>query len=250
MVAADNAPVTVTASAMTMKAVNTIASLIPLPRANPMRLAASQPKIEPATYQVASASLQDSLVIGKPIPVPAEPKRETPSDIISARGFWGDVTSPDKSASNAAMPQTVTRALAYAPPTPQPDRGKVIAASAPVPPLPKLASALVHPLTAQAATAADSRSGVATMAHLTASDRADELWTRAMILAPSVTRSLSSTLMGDHDVTAMRAHFAKPDTAVAMTFSSDPAMGMVCERFTGPAVTPLTTTSFRTAALR
>ncbi len=252
VVAADktDAPVVVTASTAAVNSANTIASLIPLPRPNPVRPA--------ATFQVASASSQD-VVIGKPLPVttqatlatepklPAEAKPKAPADIINARGFWGDLAQPEKSASDAAIPQTVTRALAYAPPAPAPDRDKVVAASGP-PPLPKTASALVP--TPPSAGNSDFKSGFTTMTHLAASDRADELWTRAMILTPSVIRSLSSTLMGEQNLTVMRAHFTKPETAVAMTFSNDPAMGMICERFTGPAVTPLTTTSFRTAALR
>ena len=68
----------------------------------------------------------------------------------------------------------------------------------------------------------------------------------------SGTASLSVSIFGDQDMTVMRAHFVKPNTAVAMSFSDDPQMGIVCEKFTGSAVTTLSTTSFvmRTASLR
>ena len=79
----------------------------------------------------------------------------------------------------------------------------------------------------------------------------DSVWMRAMILAPSASTSMSSTVMGDSDLTVLRAHFAKPQKVVAMEFSEDPQMGLICERFTGSISATLTTTSFtRTASLR
>jgi hypothetical protein len=53
-------------------------------------------------------------------------------------------------------------------------------------------------------------------------------------------------------MTVMRAYFVKPQTAIAMSFSDDPQLGLVCDRFTGSATATLTTQSFvmRTAALR
>jgi hypothetical protein len=53
-------------------------------------------------------------------------------------------------------------------------------------------------------------------------------------------------------MTIMRAHFVKPQAIVAMRFSDDPQMGLVCDRFTGSATATLATQSFvmRTASLR
>jgi hypothetical protein len=53
-------------------------------------------------------------------------------------------------------------------------------------------------------------------------------------------------------MTLMRAHFVKPQAAIAMSFSDDPLMGMVCDQFTGSAIATLATQSFvmRTASLR
>jgi hypothetical protein len=61
-----------------------------------------------------------------------------------------------------------------------------------------------------------------------------------------------ASILGDQDMTEMRTHFVKPNAAVAMTFSEDPQMGIVCEKFTGSAITTLSTTPFgmRTASLR
>jgi hypothetical protein len=73
-----------------------------------------------------------------------------------------------------------------------------------------------------------------------------------MMLAPSASMSMSTTVLGDTDMTLMRAHFVKPQAAIAMSFSDDPQMGLVCDHFTGPAIATLATQSFvmRTAALR
>ena len=72
-----------------------------------------------------------------------------------------------------------------------------------------------------------------------------------MILAPSASTSMLSTVFGDSDMTVMRAHFVKPQAVVAMSFSDDPQMGLVSDQFTGAAVATLATVSFvmQTAAL-
>ena len=46
---------------------------------------------------------------------------------------------------------------------------------------------------------------------------------------------MSATVLGDTDMTQMRSYFVKPQTAIAMSFSEDPMMGMTCDRFTGSA---------------
>jgi hypothetical protein len=53
-------------------------------------------------------------------------------------------------------------------------------------------------------------------------------------------------------MTLMRIHFVKPQAIVAMSFSEDPQMGVLCDRFTGSAIATLATQSFvmRTASLR
>ena len=73
-----------------------------------------------------------------------------------------------------------------------------------------------------------------------------------MILAPDTYRFMASAAFGDTDLTLMRAHFVKPQTTLAMSFSADPMQGLICERFTGASSVMLSTTSFRmrTAQLR
>jgi hypothetical protein len=85
-----------------------------------------------------------------------------------------------------------------------------------------------------------------------AAAQGNDVWMRVMILAPSVSTSMSSTVLGDADLTLMREHFAKPQAAIAMSFSEDPQMGLVSDQFTGSATATLATQSFvlRTASLR
>ena len=92
---------------------------------------------------------------------------------------------------------------------------------------------------------------VTTSTRLSAS-RGNDIWMRIMILAPSASTSMSSTVLGDTDMTVMRAHFVKPQAVIAMGFSDDPQVGMVCDHFTGSATAMLATQSFvlRTASLR
>jgi hypothetical protein len=49
----------------------------------------------------------------------------------------------------------------------------------------------------------------------------------------------------------MRAYFVKPQAMVAMSFSDDPQLGLLSERFTGSTTARLQTTSFvlQTASL-
>jgi hypothetical protein len=96
------------------------------------------------------------------------------------------------------------------------------------------------------------KAGVVTSARLAAAgSRDNDVWMRAMILAPSAT-SMHATVFGEPDLTMVRAHFVKPQKVLAMTFSNDPQPDLFTDQFTGPAVTTLSTTSFamRTAALR
>jgi hypothetical protein len=93
---------------------------------------------------------------------------------------------------------------------------------------------------------------VSTSARIAVSKATDtDIWMRVMILAPSATTSMSSTVIGDTDLTSMRAHFVKPQAAVSMNFSDDPQMGLLSDRFSGSATASLTTESFvmRTALL-
>ncbi|MBI3701942.1 MAG: DUF882 domain-containing protein [Afipia sp.] len=236
--------------AKTIAAVETVAAKaekivesIPLPRAKPAAA---------ATVQIAAAEPQTVAIATTQKPAVARADT-TPVDVINARGFWDNeqvakVASPVQSATQKARavvasadPQPTagsatspSDALAYAPVTPPLDKSKIVAS------------------TGTADSAPDEAGNRPAKILRLASTQMSELWLRAMILAPSASRSLRAAVLGDQDMTVMRAHFVKPKTSLAMTFSDDPQMGLICERFTGPATVLLQTTTFgmRTAALR
>jgi uncharacterized protein YcbK (DUF882 family) len=84
------------------------------------------------------------------------------------------------------------------------------------------------------------------------SERSDSPWLRAAMLTPSISGFMTASPMGAPHMRRLEALLHKPDQTLAMTFSRDPHVGMVSERFTGSAVVFLATATFtrqRTAAL-
>jgi uncharacterized protein YcbK (DUF882 family) len=244
------------------------AESVPMPRSKPSAA---------ATLQLASADAQ-IVQPAKPKPAPsapaekAEAKPENPADIINARGFWSDAPKQATPAQVAALnarhavsatdPQStasVSDALAYAPPANSPlDRSNIVAATAPIPRSVRPASvsrnsmAVTDVTTVVAKGSQGQGSVISTSARIAVSKATDtDIWMRAMILAPSATTAMSSTVIGDTDLTSMRAHFIKPQATVAMSFADDPQMGLLSDRFTGSATASLTTEAFavRTALL-
>jgi hypothetical protein len=76
--------------------------------------------------------------------------------------------------------------------------------------------------------------------------RIDSPWMRAAMLTPSVSGFMTTTRLGHVDPRPLTALFEKPSQAVMMSFSADPALGMVASRFTGQAVVFLATATFAT----
>jgi uncharacterized protein YcbK (DUF882 family) len=258
-------------------ATSVMAAAVPAKSAEPVPMPRSKPQLA-ATFQLASA---DAQIVPSPkakqaaSAEKAEPKPQTPADIINARGFWGDAPATPKQATpaqvaainarkalaSAADPQptasvsTTLQALAYAPAAASPvDRANVVAASAP---MPRSARPARNPLAATTidtvvAKGAQGQGSVVSTSTRIAAAKGNDIWMRAMILAPSASTSMSATVLGDADMTIMRAYFVKPSAIVAMTFSEDPQLGIVCDRFTGSATATLATQSFvmRTASLR
>jgi uncharacterized protein YcbK (DUF882 family) len=251
---------------------------VPMPRIRPLRAAAS--------VQMASADMQTLPRMasdGNPLPRPpadiANARSATPADIINARGFWDDMPAPQQATpqqvaaitarqalANAVDPQpeagasSFAKAMAYAPPTNSPvDRANVIAASAPIPRSIRPASVARNPMAVNNITTVVAKGSQGHSSSVTISSRIaaaivpeNHVWMRAMILAPSATTSMSASTIGDGDLTVLRAHFVKPQAVVAMSFSDDPQLGLVSDRFTGAATASLATTAFvqRTASLR
>lgn len=244
---------------------------VPLPRAKPPGA---------ASYQVASAETKPASVNTQPVlkPIPSdEYAPQSPVDIINARGFWDNEPAPKQATdaqvaalkargaataadpqATASLPQNVSQALAYAPAVAPLDRAPIVAASAPVPRSPRLASLAPNPMSGAAIGGNDAqivkneKGATAKLVRTSAATKTNDIWMRAMILAPSASTTLSASILGDQDMTVMSVHFVKPNAAVAMAFTDDPHLGMICEKFTGSAITTLSTTTFgiRTASLR
>ena len=255
---------------------------VPTPRAKPVG----------STIQLASADAQIvSAPKAKPESKPeankpeakqaaqasAEPKPQTPADIINSRGFWDDVPTAANQATpaqvaalrarqvlaattdpqpTASVTESFNKAMAYAPAASSPvDRTNIVAATAAIPRPARparnagVAATEINTVVAKGAQGQDAV--VATSTRLAAA-QGNSIWMRVVMLAPSASNAMSTTVLGDTEMTQMRSHFVKPQAAIAMTFSEDPMMGMTCDRFTGSATVQLQTQSFvlRTAALR
>jgi len=84
-------------------------------------------------------------------------------------------------------------------------------------------------------------------------DKLNDPWLRGIAMAPSVQNSMVVTVFGDPDFRTLTPYLWKPRTAVMMTFSHDPHLGMTAEAFSGSAVVFQATVTFdprRTAALQ
>jgi uncharacterized protein YcbK (DUF882 family) len=239
---------------------------------------APTPRTKPAAtaLQLASADVQTAQP-AKPKPAASdksEAKPQTPSDIINARGFWGDTPAEPQQATPAQVaalnarraltstdPQSTAsvpaayQALAYAPAASAPtDRANIVAASAPIPRSARTAQANRNPMAVNNLTTVvpKSQDGVIATSTRIVSSKTSDAWMRIMMLAPSATTSMSVTVLGDANMTLLNQLFVKPQATVVMGFSDDPLMGLTTDRFSGSALAPLTTQSFglRTAALR
>jgi len=231
----------------------------------PALLPGAKPRM-PAALQLASADAQavGSLKAKPAAADAAESRPQTPADIISARGFWGDSASASKQetaaqviaavaarkALEAVDPQSTAstsapyQAMAYAPPASSPiDRANIVAVSAPISRTTRLAAPRNLDVAAEINTVATPGSSgpsnqIVDAARISAA-RGDDVWLRIVMLAPSVTTGMSVTVMGDTDMTQMRAFFVKPQTSISMGFSDDPMQGLSTDHFSGSATTKL-----------
>jgi hypothetical protein len=225
------------------------------------------PRAKPAaaTLQLAAADVQT--VQPKPRQTAAsELKAQTPADIINARGFWDDMPAAPKQATPAQVaairarqilastlastdPQSTSSvpaifdAMAYAPDAAAP-------VDHPVPPIARAASANRNTVVAANDHAVVAKSQGLVSTSTRTAPTADDVWTRMMMLAPSASTSMSVTMLGDPNMALLSKLFAKPQTVIVMGFSDDPQAGLATDHFSGPAIAPLTTQSFRTASLR
>jgi uncharacterized protein YcbK (DUF882 family) len=228
-------------------------------------------------YQVAAAERRPAPAPAPPTPRPAAPVQLaalSPNEIVSMRGLWdntGDAiaagpSGPETNAlsvSSARRVQTAPESretTASIGPFPSQDRVPADVALAYAAAQADLngrttgrAPAMV---TSKGATSTASKPSEAiAQSRLTpAAERLDDPWLRGLVLATSVQNSLVVTQVGDPDFAGLTQFMKKPGSAVLMTFSSDPHLGMTDGQFTGSAVVFPTTVTFgasrRTASLQ
>jgi uncharacterized protein YcbK (DUF882 family) len=84
-------------------------------------------------------------------------------------------------------------------------------------------------------------------AQASAGQPTDSPWLRAAMLTPSFSTYMSATRLGAVDLRPLQELLYKPSHSLAMSFSTDPHLGVVTGRFNGgPAVVFLATTTFTT----
>ena len=74
----------------------------------------------------------------------------------------------------------------------------------------------------------------------------DNLWLRAAMLTPSFSSHMTATRVGPVDMHSLQELLHKPSMSVAMTFSTDPQLGLAATHFGGPAVVFVATMTFAT----
>jgi uncharacterized protein YcbK (DUF882 family) len=193
-------------------------------------------------------------------PVPAQPTRHPAaangnSDTPGMIGPFGDprVDRVAPELAYAEQPHAQTRAVANsiveiraaAPSAEQ----AAPADQAAQPPVPNGTTIAVKRLASQASSAIMT-AGASTMVTIKNGIRLENPWMRAVVLAPSVHRFLTTLALGTHDFRTLATLMVKPRRSVMMTFAADPNPGLDHDRFSGAAVVFVSTVNYpaRTAA--
>jgi len=259
------------------------APMVPVPAARPARAPAAlaaapvtpPPVVADAVAATGASGRDDWTFAGA-----AEPPR--PPEPIKAATATPPAPSPEPDITASTMPWPVRAAdndhvplnmvLAYAAqPRGERDLGRDLGAAATRPdPMGETPARAIAAAPARTATLRDNVTTVAkknfvrpataepaqrakpVVAMANAGMRYDDPWLRAMILAPSLSSSMTSMLYGEPDFSELRALMNKPTSTVMMSFNDDPYPGIAANRFSGEAVVFLTTYAFerRTAWLR
>ncbi len=194
-----------------------------------------------------------------PRPRPAQPDVTVANNIFDNRGYWrGAIEAGPELApvSTAAAPlevatadptTTASAAMAYAADSEAAEPVRTRPMGSNLPRLPATAS--VMPPSANT-TLVEKPALAAATAPVTGT--AADPWLGAAILTPSVSGFMTASWMGSLDRRPYGELIHKPATSLVMTFSADPHLGMVADRFSGRAVVFLATATFvmQTASLQ
>jgi uncharacterized protein YcbK (DUF882 family) len=194
-------------------------------------------KAAPATAAAAAATVDPEFTAGTMWPVREADNDHVPLDMVLA---YAAQPQPGQAQQPASRPEPMgeapARAVVQAKPAAARDNVTAIAKKSTVRPT------VGEPV----------RRAQTTVVVADAGMRYDDPWLRAMILAPSLSRSMTAMLYGEPDLSELRALMTKPTSSVAMAFNDEPYPGISSDRFRGEAVVFPTTTVFaqRTAWLR
>jgi uncharacterized protein YcbK (DUF882 family) len=236
--------------------------------------------VQPTLVQVPLPPRRPLYQIGAVETRPAQPARNpgapvqvaslSPNEIVGMRGLWDGLTESGSS----KTPQAETNALSVSSARrvrPASAEHDTTASIGPFPVQDRVPAEMALAYAAQADGAARTLSKVAGRApalvsnrgsasiankpseavaesRLTqAAERLDDPWLRGLVLAASVQNSLVVTQVGEPDFAGLTYFMKKPPSALLMTFSNDPHLGMTDEQFSGSAVVFPTTVTFGSA---
>jgi uncharacterized protein YcbK (DUF882 family) len=194
------------------------------------------------------------LPTARPHTIAIAAKRKAPAQLMQTasltspavtRNIWGDVITRGPGARAKPSPFDVAaadltggagpEALAYAPESDPTPVARVRPMGSNLPRLPREATVLPS----------DGNSTLAVKPPMAiGGQRANSPWLRAAMLTPSVTDYMTTTRLGRVDPKWLHTLLLKPEQAVLMSFSADPHLGMVTDRFTGHAVVFIATATF------
>ncbi len=263
---ADDNTTTRQTPAPTRRAATTTAAAPAAPVAAPAAAPAPAPELAAIplpptrpTYQIASANERSV-----PAPAPRAVRTTnlaslTPNQIIEARGYWQGLpempreTTGVSSISGARRVASADLTASIGPfernDRVSPDLALAYAAQAPAS---REATAVVTQQGSASIAAKPANAEVASTRSVQSEERLNNPWTRGLVIAPSVQNSMVTTTFGVPDFRALTPFMRKPASAMVMTFTSDPHLGMTYDEFSGSAVVFQATVTFgmKTAALQ
>jgi uncharacterized protein YcbK (DUF882 family) len=214
-----------------------VARIVPMPAAwqQPAAVAAILPKPRPAEQKIVTAALPDNVFDNRSYWRSAvESGPDLPPPIVAGTRFETAALDPASTGSTgvdalayATESDTWLAALAH----PMGSRLPRMPAEAQVIPVSPNTSVVVKP-------------PLAASLAMSGGKRSEGPWLRAAMLTPSVRNFMTANRVGATDPRWQDSLLHKPPQSVVRTFSTDPHLGMVADRFTGTAVVFMATITF------
>jgi hypothetical protein len=216
---------------------------LPTARPKPVEVAAALPKPRPAQQPIVTASAGNTFDNRSYWRNAVEAGPALPPAIAAGTSYETASLDP------AATGSTADDALAYATASDTPLTARTRPMGSRLPQMP--AEARVIPTSSNSSQVV--KAPLAPALAIGGGAHFDSPWLRAAMLTPSVRGFMTATRVGAVDPRWQHDLLVKPAQSVAMSFSADPHLGMVADRFSGSAVVFLATATFApqtTASLR